>query len=1199
MSRYLAFISYRHLTPDAEVAKRLHTQIENFSIPLRMRRKLGRNKTGRVFRDQDELPLSADLGDDIRRALEDSEWLICICSPRYLESRWCMEELHFFLSLGRRDRILTVLTEGEPEEAFPKELRYITVNGEVVEKEPLAADVRADTLAEMLKKLKREKLRIIAPMLGVSYDDLRQRARRRRTRIIASAAAAAMMILAGFLGYALFKNHQITEEKNTALTAESRWLAQSAQEALSGGDRMLSMLLSLEALPENMSNPERPVVEDAVATLRSAVISGTADNRYQPVTTVHIPGAESCMGYDNQLYCFSRRIPGYLAGYDMNNGSPCEPQYPLEEEPSWFLFNPLGGGYCVYSNRITRQDGKVVTENIDRRQYVNSGGVLDYDYKLAAMDMSVALLQKWDGVFLRYSYLSEAYLDYADEPDDSFRLFDVRPIKIKGGGDQFLLAGYLGSQQDPDGHQAILRVKSDVRFSDSNIEQRYYLDGKIARQKYGKEPNYYIEQIDVSCDGRIIAGAGTENEYICFWNVSQPEMAAVWSLEKAGEHLTVGKIAFSPTNSDELCILTYDGQILLYDCRTESVRLTIRTGLNHVTDFMWNADGTRLLLTCSDDRARLVSAADGREVQTLEAGMTLKKAMFANSDIRGNSSNDKYIVLQGEEDLGIYVLVGSEKSSPVVSILPDYTYTLRQSTSSAEMPLDRINISADGKTIWNMRSDGLYVLDAETCEVRKKMTEGFAEESYSGTQGTGETVSLSGRVIVDRELVFLASGGAIQVYDPETLERKAVLRGIYPHLFKTKYYNNPEDAVRDRSEESGLHYAAVSPDGKYIAAASGRPGWSGFQWDPSVFLYRSDTFEELWHTGLDSGGDTGDRHFDFAADWEENIGLYSEFLGNGEKILVCYVYDPYGGNALYRRGTRLPEKPVHLAFEVRDSGTGEVETTYYLPYETDRYYILAEQNLLLAQDSGMVVHLMNLETGEEIVSFEKDSRIHSYEADGQSLRIRYRIKGMKDIATKGSEIFYHEGSVKEVNAEGLFRKIEADGVFGGQPYIAENDGLYQAETGKALLTWREDEYLVLRSWDDGSRILCFMPYFGEDTTKSKQNRDGSIVIIRCADAAELREIALQILDGRELTEEQKETYFLKQYTDTTGDWRKQNEKVQRNHINDPDDPDLRVYNRGKRRRTDILRGADRRGDCKLEDCRRRWVDKAFSELDII
>ena len=182
--QYKAFISYRHTSPDQDIAKKLHTQIETYGIPASLKKSLGISKMGRVFRDQEELPLSSNLGDDIHQALDNSEWLICICSPRYLESKWCLEELRYFLSLGRRDRVLTILAEGEPADSFPEELRFREENGVKVEAEPLAADVRAESLEGSLKKLNNEKLRILAPMLGVNYDDLKQRARQRRNRIL-------------------------------------------------------------------------------------------------------------------------------------------------------------------------------------------------------------------------------------------------------------------------------------------------------------------------------------------------------------------------------------------------------------------------------------------------------------------------------------------------------------------------------------------------------------------------------------------------------------------------------------------------------------------------------------------------------------------------------------------------------------------------------------------------------------------------------------------------------------------------------------------------------------------------------------------------------------------------------------------------------------------------------------------------------
>ena len=230
--KYCAFISYRHQTPDQEIAKALHTSIENFGIPRAVRKATGRKKMGRVFRDQEELPLNTDLGKDIEEALDGSEWFIAVCSPRYLESRWCMRELEYFIEKKGREHVLTILAEGEPENSFPELLRFREDEaGNRVPVEPLAADVRAGTLSGNLKKLKNEKLRILAPMLGLSFDDLKQRARQRKIRI-ASAVAAAVVVFGSATASFLVINHVRQEalrreaEHNALIAEEQTKLAE-------------------------------------------------------------------------------------------------------------------------------------------------------------------------------------------------------------------------------------------------------------------------------------------------------------------------------------------------------------------------------------------------------------------------------------------------------------------------------------------------------------------------------------------------------------------------------------------------------------------------------------------------------------------------------------------------------------------------------------------------------------------------------------------------------------------------------------------------------------------------------------------------------------------------------------------------------------------------------------------------------------
>ena len=128
---YDAFISYRHAPLDMEIAKKVHTGLETYKIPKAVRKKTGKAKMGRVFRDQEELPIGSDLGDNISGALAGSEYLIVICSPRTPDSYWVCKEIDTFIKLHDRDHILAVLIEGEPDESFPPQL-LTDENGEPV-----------------------------------------------------------------------------------------------------------------------------------------------------------------------------------------------------------------------------------------------------------------------------------------------------------------------------------------------------------------------------------------------------------------------------------------------------------------------------------------------------------------------------------------------------------------------------------------------------------------------------------------------------------------------------------------------------------------------------------------------------------------------------------------------------------------------------------------------------------------------------------------------------------------------------------------------------------------------------------------------------------------------------------------------------------------------------------------------------------
>jgi hypothetical protein len=209
--QYDAFISYRHVERDRKWAEWLIAALEGYRTPKALRDKGVQARLRKVFRDEDEVPASSDLNDQIHEALVASRYLVVVCSAFTPRSKWVEREIQIFNDLGRSDHILALLTEGEPGDAFPEAM--LTRRREVVDaegakrivsedREPLAADVRPRRGAsnETLKHL--ALLRLVSVILGVKFDDLRQRERerRRKRRLTWAALAAALLVLIGGVG---------------------------------------------------------------------------------------------------------------------------------------------------------------------------------------------------------------------------------------------------------------------------------------------------------------------------------------------------------------------------------------------------------------------------------------------------------------------------------------------------------------------------------------------------------------------------------------------------------------------------------------------------------------------------------------------------------------------------------------------------------------------------------------------------------------------------------------------------------------------------------------------------------------------------------------------------------------------------------------------------------------------------------------
>lgn len=245
--KYHAFISYSHA--DKAWGDWLHRALETYKVPAAL---VGRATSradlaapaggppafetvpGRaypIFRDREELPTATDLGEILHAALRESRYLIVICSPRSARSQWVNEEILFYKRLGRENRILALIVAGEPnaadgkpgfavsDECFPEAIKFkLGPDGQLstTRTEPIAADAREGKDGKPAALLK-----LLAGVLGVNFDDLRQRdlARQRaRLRALLAVSTALTLVFAGLAAAAVWQWRVATERRQVAET---------------------------------------------------------------------------------------------------------------------------------------------------------------------------------------------------------------------------------------------------------------------------------------------------------------------------------------------------------------------------------------------------------------------------------------------------------------------------------------------------------------------------------------------------------------------------------------------------------------------------------------------------------------------------------------------------------------------------------------------------------------------------------------------------------------------------------------------------------------------------------------------------------------------------------------------------------------------------------------------------------------------
>ncbi|MCM1450036.1 MAG: TIR domain-containing protein [Clostridiales bacterium] len=191
--RNFAFISYSHR--DMEVAKWLQKRLEGFRLPTQIHNDIEANSRylRPIFRDQSDLSTGI-LSDELRRNLQESKFLILLCSTHSSHSKWVSDEARAFVEEGRLDHIIPLIIphgDNNERELFPDYLKeYFTIHPQ------------QELLGVNIGEIGKEKalIRIVSRMLNLSFDSLWKRhQRRRRLKAIIVTCATALTLSMAYL----------------------------------------------------------------------------------------------------------------------------------------------------------------------------------------------------------------------------------------------------------------------------------------------------------------------------------------------------------------------------------------------------------------------------------------------------------------------------------------------------------------------------------------------------------------------------------------------------------------------------------------------------------------------------------------------------------------------------------------------------------------------------------------------------------------------------------------------------------------------------------------------------------------------------------------------------------------------------------------------------------------------------------------
>ena len=556
---YFAFISYQR--KDEEWADRLRSKLEHYRLPSSVRKQDASlpKEIRPIFRDALELA-GGVLAKEIEAALQQSKFLIVICSPNSAKSPWVNKEIQTFIDLGREDRIIPFIIDGTPfsdneeTECFPPALRSLKDERELlgININEMGRDAAA--------------VKVVARMFGLKFDTLWQRHEREKKRKKNRIITVLLLFLFAVCGITAW---MINKDWNL-MKMQARAVAKQADLLISNGDSYTARLISLDVLPSEWIWkywPNRPFVPEVETALRNSINHETAI----------LKGIKASISPDGEKIAAVSQ-EGSIMIYNSSNGAL---EFCSEEETQYSHSQVWSLGFC--------DNGKLLAYTTDKTLKIRD----------VATGRLLHTIESEYGTFFSSSFSPNGSLIAVGAEYGEIRVFDVNSGKE-------LTVIRIPNEEKPD---VVNYVRTVVFSADGSHLLSGSVDGKVRiinLKNLKVEETFWghydqVVSVAYSPDEKRVASVSWDNK-LCIWDVFTGSLIKEVVISNvAGDGCSA--VAYRPDGSN-IAVASSDHTITILDSDGNKMQ-TLTRHIDGINSLCYYPNGKFLLSGASDNTVRI------------------------------------------------------------------------------------------------------------------------------------------------------------------------------------------------------------------------------------------------------------------------------------------------------------------------------------------------------------------------------------------------------------------------------------------------------------------------------------------------------------------------------------------------------------------------------------------------------------------